>query len=371
MKTPSEVKFLSRIYPKIRKELKSIVDYAKENPACNYFFFVPEEMVKKDEPENFPTFKKMVEDLVDKVESMTSVNYKISLHNEFWHYHRQLISDGYGGGPGYIHLVVQTDPSMDYCISHSGSVWCYRNLCGKITLKGEYKPGRVSYGGRFMYDETIDQIKRERELAKTDELLKYLKSQDENKIRLSIEKLFSSSSDLTIPYILQIIKEWKTFAEIFTVKGKNISDLEVLAISISENKTKFSKLARTKIIPFCNSHQFDVQYLAMKTMKGKWTRADKEKLTKILVRGNFAIQLLKLEAMTKIKHPDTATLAHKLLKDINELVRNAAIDALGEIGKEKELNSLQNIGKDAKKRDMYDPGRLIKAINGIKDRLVK
>jgi len=369
MKTPNEIKILSTIYPRIRKDLKSIIEYAKENPKCNYFFFVPEEMVIKDEPENFQPFKNMVDSLISKVERLMPANYTVKLHNEFWHFERQLISDGYGGGPGYIHLVVQSDPDEEYCISHSGSVWYYRDLCGKITTKGEFKAGRVSYGGLFMYNETINRKKEERELAKTPKLLKYLKSDDEDKINLAIRQLFKSKADLTIPHILQILKEWQTYEAIFKAKGNRIDDLEAHVISISESKAKFTKAAKSKIIPFCNSAQFDVQNLTMKIMKGKWTRVDKEKLTKIPVRGNFAIQLLKLEAMTEKKIAGTLNIATKLTKDKNELVRNAAIDSLGEIGKEKELEYLLVIGKDEKKRNMYDPGRLIKAIDGIKTRL--
>ncbi len=369
MKASNEIKVISKIYPGIREELKRISEYAEENPACNYFFFVPEEMTNKDEPENFQTFKNMVDSLVGKVESLTPTDYSISLHNEFWHFERQLISMKMGGGPGYIHLVFQPDKDKEYCISHSGGVWRHRNLCGKITSKGGFKSGRVSYGGLFMYDETISRIKDERELAKTPKLLKYLKSDDESKVSLAIQQLFNSESELSIIYILQILKEWPLYEPILKSKHKDNDDLGALAISISENKTRFTKEAKAKIIPYCNATKFDAQYLAMKTMKGKWTRPDKEELTKILVRGNFAIQLLKLEAMTKIKHQDTTTLAHKLLKDKNELVRNAAVDSLGEMGGEKELNDLQNIGNDTKKRDMYDPGRLIKAIDGIKTRL--
>lgn len=310
----------------------------------------------------------MVDSLVRKVETLTP-DYSVSLHDEAGHLGTEQCTTGFGVGSGYIHLGFQIQNGTEYCISHSGSVWQSCCMCGKISSKGGFKSGRLSYGGFFLYDETINRIKGERELAKIPKLLKYLKSEDENKVSLAIKQLFKSKSELSIPNILQIVKEWSIYEPIFKANSKGFVELEALAISISENKTRFTKEAKTNIIPYCNSTQFDVQYLAMKTMKGKWTRVDKEKLAKILDRGNFAIQLLKLEAMTEKKIAGTLNLATKLTKDKNELVRNAAIDSLGKLGGETELKYLQAIGKNEEKRDKYDPGRLIKAINKIKDRL--
>ena len=368
MQPSNEIKVISKIYPQIRDELKRISEYAKENIACNYFLFVPEE-VNKEEPENFKTFQNMVDSLVDKARALVPAGYKVSLHNAFWHFDYHIISMLLDGAPSYIHLVIKPDNEEVYCVSHDGGLWRDGIMCGKFTSKGEFKSGRLSYGGLFMYDETINKIKRERELAKTSKLLQFLKSGDEDKVSLAIKQLFKSTSELSIPNILQIVKEWPIYEPIFKSSHKDIDDIETLAISISESKTRFTKEAKAKIIPYCNSTQFDVQFLAKKTMKGKWTGVDKEKLTKILVRGNFAIQLLKLEAMTEKKIPGTLNIATKLMKDKNELVRNAAVASLGALGKEKELKYLLAIGKDEEKRDKYDPSRLIKAINEIKTRL--
>jgi len=368
MKTPDGMKILTKLFPKIRDELKRISEYAEENPSSKYFFFVPEDGNIEDGSENFETFKNMVESFIERAEAIVPTGYKVLLHNEFWYINPQRPSMGIGGHLGDISLVLKSESENAYYVSRHGRVFQSPNLFGRIQKSGKFKSGRV-YSGVFMYDETIARIKEELELAKTPKLLKHLKSNDENKIILAIKQLFKSTSELSIPNILQIVKEWPIYESIFKSNYKNFEDLEALAISISESKTRFTKEVKAKIIPFCNSTQFDVQYLAMKTMKGKWTRVDKEKLTKILVRGNFAIQLLKLEAMTEKKIPGTLKIAMKLTNDKNELVRNAAVDSLGELGKEKELKYLLAIGKDEEKRDKYDPSRLIKAINEIKTRL--
>lgn len=49
MKVPEEIKILTKIFPKINRDLKHISKYAEENPDCNYFFFGPQHNIE-DEP---------------------------------------------------------------------------------------------------------------------------------------------------------------------------------------------------------------------------------------------------------------------------------------------------------------------------------
>ncbi len=167
MKQIKTVKLIEKIFPSVKDDLKKISKFAKDAPHCNYSHFTPEYAHGDPDPKNLSEFKSMIESLISRIGRRVSKNYVITLHNDLFHFDPHTVPLSLSRGPGYIHIELSSADEGEYCFSYSGYVWHGIGLIGRILKSGKMKPGRISYGGHFMFDETIKRIKIERELEKT------------------------------------------------------------------------------------------------------------------------------------------------------------------------------------------------------------
>ncbi|MBT3631643.1 MAG: HEAT repeat domain-containing protein [Candidatus Marinimicrobia bacterium] len=369
MKLNSTVKAIQKVYPEIKQDLRNIVSFAIENPECREFYFGDKIKLSAPNPQKMSEFESRIESLLSILKTLLPQKFKVSVHDSTAHGEEKLANGSNNGYPAFVHIVIDANTESEYCFSHFGYIWHNRNWLGRVSREGEIQFGRFTYVWGFMTYEEIEAERKRKTLGHNKDLFVYLKSSKATDVNFALNMLFRSEHELTIPLILEITKEAETFRPIILEQGYQLSDLEAKVLQIAEDKPKFSKDARSKIIPHCNSTNFEVQYLALKIMRGKWTRSDKEQLSKIRTRGNFGIELLKLEAMTVTKVPGTTEVAIKYMKHKNELLRNSAVESLGKIGKQKELDFLNQLALDSSRRDKFDPGRIIKAIYEIKQRL--
>jgi len=166
MKQAKTTTLIEKIFPTVKDDLRKIVKFAKENPHCHRKHFTPEFYPNIADPPNLEEFATMIDQLTSKIQKEVPNKYTVSMHNDFSHYEAQLVMDGYSGGPRYIHIVIDSKEEGEYCFSSTGSVYQHRSIIGRISKSGKIHYGRISYGGRFMYNETIKQIEAERKLLK-------------------------------------------------------------------------------------------------------------------------------------------------------------------------------------------------------------
>ena len=166
MKPNKTVKLIEKIFPSVKDDLKNISNFAKENPLCNYAHLGSEYETGDPDPSKLLDFKSMVESLIDKIKNKVLSKYEISLHNAYSHFDPQMVVRGFSGGPGYIHIEIKSEDDGKYCFSYSGYVWNGITLVGRILKSGKMKSGSMSYGGNFLFDDSIKKIQGEREIAK-------------------------------------------------------------------------------------------------------------------------------------------------------------------------------------------------------------
>lgn len=166
MKQPKTVKLIEKIFPSVKDDLRSFSNSAKRAPWFNNPYYTPEEIAKKADPKQLLEIKTKVKNLVDKIKKIVPSEYEVSIHNAFYHFDPQAVARNLSGGPGYVHVELQSDDEGRYCFSYSGYVWHKIELIGRILKSGEMKSGRMSYGGFFLSDDTINRIRKEREEAK-------------------------------------------------------------------------------------------------------------------------------------------------------------------------------------------------------------
>jgi len=371
MKLNPTLNAIKKIYPAVKQELKDVVSFAIENPECREFYFGSRKKKSTQRPEKMDEFESKIDSLLSKIRAQLPKKFKVSMHDSSSHGQERLANGSNNGYPAFIHIAIDADTTSEYCFSHFGYIWRNLKWLGRVSPEGEIQFGRFTYVWGFMTNEEIEAERKIKTLGHNKYLLVYLKSEKEGDVKLALAKLQRSTHELTIPLILKIFKEEETFSPIILEQGYRMSDLEAKAFQIAEEKSKFSKEARSQIVPYCNSSNFEVQHLAMKIMRGKWTRSDKEKLLKIRTKRNFGLEFLKFEAMTATKVPGTLEIAMKYMKHEHELMRNAAVESLGVLGKQGELDFLSDLAMDSSRRDSFGPGKIIKAIDEIKRRLAK
>ena len=166
MKQNKTVKLIEKIFPSVKDDLKKISKFAKDNPLCNYAYLTSEYETPDPDPLKLSDFKSMVESLINKIKDKVLTKNEISLHNAYSHFDPQAVVRGLSGGPGYIHIVIKSEDEGEYCFSYSGYVWHGITLIGRILKSGKMKSGSMSYGGNFLFDDSIKKIQGEREIAK-------------------------------------------------------------------------------------------------------------------------------------------------------------------------------------------------------------
>ena len=166
MKQNKTVKLIEKIFPSVKDDLKKISKVAKEFKDCSSAYFVPEYTHINPDPKQLLEFKTMVEKLICKIKKIIPEQYEISMHNAYFHtdyFGRSLDNEV---GPGYIHVYLRSEDENEYCFSYSGYVWHGITLIGRILKSGKMKSGSMSYGGNFLFDDSIKKIQGEREIAK-------------------------------------------------------------------------------------------------------------------------------------------------------------------------------------------------------------
>ena len=166
MKQTKTVKLIEKIFPQVKDDLKSISSFSSSAPWCNYTYFTPLIATREPDPKQFLEFVTKVENLVNKTKKIVPNKYEISMHNGCSHFDMASVERGLSVGPGYIHIELNSDDEGIYCFSYSGYVWHNAQLIGRILKSGELRYGKVSYGGNFLFNETIDRMRKEREEAK-------------------------------------------------------------------------------------------------------------------------------------------------------------------------------------------------------------
>ena len=176
-----------------------------------------------------------------------------------------------------------------------------------------------------------------------------------------------------IPFLFKIIEDWDEYKINFNKNGYTDEDVKKRLIDLGKSYNILTKEIKQTVIEYCSSNNSVLQNTALKIMENKWAKIDLKIIDKIDTKQNPFAKHLKLKAMVEKESKSSLAKAKQYLNDPVELVRDTAIEALGEIGGKEELKELLNIHDEMiKTKDWrFNPGLIGEAVQKIKKRLKK
>lgn len=134
-----------------------------------------------------------------------------------------------------------------------------------------------------------------------------------------------------LPALFKLFINWNKYQNTFSNFGVSKQMIIDKILGLGNLYQKIPKKVKKILIDYCKSGNPEIQGIAMRCLKNKWTVKDLNTLKNIRCYGTWA-KITKLTELVRLEASSALKLAKKYRNDSDQFVKEEAIKALGEVG---------------------------------------